>query len=103
MMLSLSGAMLPPSPVNSVVMPWKILEGRWGLTSMVNSDCPNMSMNPGVTIIPAASMVCFALPRISVAISTMRPPLMASSPEYQGEPVPSMMRPFRIIRSYDGS
>jgi len=34
-MKSLSGAIDPPSPVISVVMPWKILEGRCGLIRIV--------------------------------------------------------------------
>ncbi len=51
-MASLSGATEPPSPVISVVIPWKIFDGRRGSTRMVSSDCPSMSMNPGATTMP---------------------------------------------------
>ena len=63
MMASFSGATEPPSPVTSVVMPWKILDGRCGLTRMVNSDWPSMSMKPGATTMPCASMVARVAPR----------------------------------------
>jgi hypothetical protein len=58
-----------------------------------------MSMNPGATAIPAASIVesAFAVTRDPMA--TILPSRMPTSPEYQGEPVPSMMWPLRIIRS----
>lgn len=52
-----SGATDSPSPVISVVIPWKIFEGTRGSTSIVSSDWPSMSMNPGATIIPCASIV----------------------------------------------
>ena len=61
MIASFSGAGEPPSPVISVVIPWKIFDGRLGFTRMVISDCPSMSMNPGATTLPAASTVRFAL------------------------------------------
>ena len=51
-MASLIGATESPSPVISVVMPWKIFEGRRGSTRMVSSDWPSMSMNPGATTLP---------------------------------------------------
>src|ERR1700687_1225104 len=46
-MASFSGAMDSPSPVISVVIPWKIFEGRRESTRMVYSDCPSMSMKTG--------------------------------------------------------
>src|SRR4051794_17648914 len=36
-------------------------------------------------------------------MAAMRPSRMATSPETQGEPVPSIRRPLRITRSYGGS
>ena len=99
MIASLSGAGEPPSPVISVVIPWKIFDGRLGFTRMLSSDCPSMSMNPGATTAPAASTVRFALAPSSRPIAAIRPSRMPTSPEYHGEPVPSMMRPFRMTRS----
>src|SRR5215469_2848008 len=99
MMRSLSGAMEPPSPVISVVIPWKIFEGKCGFTRMVISDCPSMSMNPGATTMPWASMVCLAAATGSLPIATIRPLRIPMSPEYQGDPVPSMMWPFLMRTS----
>src|SRR5689334_19408726 len=73
--------------------PLKDFRGRCGLTRIVRSDCPSMSMKPGATTRPAASMVSAALARISDPIAAIRPSLMATSPLYQGDPVPSMMCP----------
>ena len=57
MIASFNGATELPSPVISVVMPWKIFDGRRGSTRMVSSDWPSMSMKPGATTMPLASMV----------------------------------------------
>ena len=62
---------------------------------MFNSDWPSMSMKPGATISPFASMVVRAVASGNRPIATMRPSRMATSPWYHGEPVPSMMRPLR--------
>jgi len=98
-MASLSGAADPPSPVISVVMPWKIFDGSVGSTSTVSSDCPSMSMKPGATIFPCASIVCFAGAPARRPIAAIRPSRMATSAAYQGEPVPSITRPLAITRS----
>src|ERR1051325_520626 len=67
---------------------------------MVSSDCPSMSMNPGATTMPCASVVRFAAAGPRLPMAAILPPRMATSAAYQGEPVPSMTCPLRIIRSY---
>src|SRR5438105_14155737 len=59
-----------------------------------------MSINPGATTIPRASMErrAGAFPRFPTA--AILPPRMATSPAYHGDPVPSIIRPLRITRSY---
>src|SRR6266542_3389195 len=47
MTFSSSGAIDSPSPVTSVVMPWKIFDAARGSTRTLYSDCPSRSMNPG--------------------------------------------------------
>src|SRR5579863_5061178 len=66
---------------------------------MVNSDWPSMSMKPGATTIPCASIVFFADAPARFPIAAMRPSRMPTSPEYHGEPVPSMMWPWRMTTS----
>lgn len=66
---------------------------------MVVSDCPSISMKPGATTIPCASIVRLAEALDRNPIAAMRPSRIATSPEYQGEPAPSTMRPLRIMRS----
>src|SRR5579863_10039189 len=99
MMASLSGAAEPPSPVISEVMPWKIFEGRRGSTRMVISDCPSMSMKPGATTLPAASIVRRRVASERLPMATILPSRIPTSPEYQGEPVPSMMCPLVMTMS----
>ena len=99
MIESLSGPAELPSPLISVVMPWKILDGTLGATSSVSSDWPSMSMKPGATTWPAASMDCRAATLSSRPIAAIRPPRMPMSPAYQGEPVPSMMWPWWMTTS----
>ena len=103
MIESFNGPADPPSPVISVVMPWKILEGTLGLTRMDSSDCPSMSMNPGATTIPAASTVWRAAAPSNLPIAVMCPSWMPTSAEYHGDPVPSMTRPLRMTTSYNTS
>ena len=67
---------------------------------MLRSDWPSMSMNPGATTMPAASMVFSAVAPTSAPTAAIRPSRIPTSPEYQGEPVPSMMWPLRMMRSY---
>ena len=102
MMASLMGAIELPSPVISVVMPWKIFEGRRGSTRMVSSDWPSMSMKPGATTFPAASMVRLRGAAERLPMAAIFPSRIPMSPEYHGEPVPSMMWPWVMTRSKAG-
>ena len=63
------------------------------------SKCVWMSTNPGVTILPAASISRLPLPFTSPT-ATMRSPCTATSPWRRGAPVPSTIMPFRMTRSY---
>src|SRR5262249_24167057 len=100
MILALSVAIESPSPVISVVMPWKIFEGRCGLIRIVVSYGPSISMDPGATTIPCASMMRFAVASASRPIAAILPARIPISAAYQGEPVPSTMCPLRMTRSY---
>src|SRR6476661_6315570 len=99
MIASFSGATDPPSPVISVVMPWKIFDGRCGATMIVNSDCPSMSMKPGATTRPWASIVRLADAPARRPIAAIRPSRMPTSAAYQGEPVPSITWPLTMTTS----
>ena len=99
MIASLSGAIEPPSPVISVVIPWKILDGRCGFTRMVSSDWPSISMKPGATTSPRASTRFVASLPASLPMAAIRPERIPRSAEYHGEPVPSTMRPFSMTTS----
>src|ERR1700735_551705 len=59
-----------------------------------------MSMKPGATIMPCASRVRLREALDKLPMAAMRPALMATSPAYQGEPVPSMIWPLAMTRSY---
>jgi hypothetical protein len=59
-----------------------------------------MSMNPGVTNLPVASITRAACALPSFPIATMRPFCTATSAGNHGLPVPSITRPFLINRSY---
>ena len=48
-------------------------------------------MNPGATTLPAASIVRLRGLRPRLPMAAILPSRMPMSPEYQGEPVPSMM------------
>src|SRR5438034_4792949 len=58
-----------------------------------------MSMKPGATTWPCASIVRVRVLAARLPISAIFPPRMPISPEYQGEPVPSIMRPLVITMS----
>src|ERR1700688_1747271 len=62
-----------------------------------------MSMNPGATIRPCASMVFLREALDKLPMAAMRPSLTATSPAYHGEPVPSMIWPFAMTRSYSAA
>jgi hypothetical protein len=98
-MKSFNGAAELPSPVTSVVIPWKIFDGTRGFTSIVISDCPSMSMNPGATTLPCASIVSLRGASCRLPMAAMRPARIPTSPEYHGEPVPSTICPLTMTMS----
>src|SRR5450755_6403 len=63
------------------------------------SDCPSMSMNPGETMSPRASIDFFAAAPFRLPMAVMRSPVMPMSAEYQGLPEPSMIWPLRMTTS----
>ena len=52
----------PQLPSTSVVTPWRILHSAFGLSGRVKSEWVWMSMKPGATIMPSASITVSALP-----------------------------------------
>src|ERR1700739_4757796 len=58
-----------------------------------------MSMNPGATTLPSASVVFVRGAALRLPIAAIFPSRIPTSPEYQGEPVPSMMWPLVMTRS----
>jgi hypothetical protein len=60
------------------------------------------SMKPGATTFPPASMTRVAGASMRDAIRTIVSLRTATSPRYQGLPVPSTMRPLRMTRSKAG-
>src|SRR5580698_297011 len=82
----------------SVVTPWRTLLSAFGLIGSVKSEWVLMSMKPGATTRPDASMVL----RAALAMcptATIRPSLMATSPAAPGLPAPSNSIPPRIRMS----
>src|SRR5437879_2985122 len=66
---------------------------------MVYSDWPSMSMKPGATTWRRASMVRLRGASRRFPIAAIFPSRIPISPEYQGEPVPSMMWPLMMTIS----
>src|ERR1051326_4967744 len=62
--------------------------------------CVWMSISPGATILPRASIVSPASPSMAGPIAAMRPPLTARSPTRSRPTDGSMMRPLRMSKSY---
>src|SRR5579862_5303144 len=83
----------------SVVTPWRTLLSAFGLIGRVKSECVLMSIKPGATASPAASMIFRAPSAICGPIAAMRPSAMARSAATPGLPVPSYKIPPRIRMS----
>ena len=79
LVLPLIGAIDSPSPVISVVTPIMTLLIARGSISRYVSDWPSMSMKPGATTRPCASIGRVAVACESLPILTMRSPLIARS------------------------
>ena len=103
-MASLTGATELPSPVISVVMPWKIFEGRsridehreLGLAEHVDEAGRDDAPGRIDALLGAAPGRAGRWPRCARAGCPM-------SAAYQGAPVPSMIRPCSMITSYIGA
>ena len=93
------GAMEPPSPVTSVVMPCRIFDSTRLSIRSTASDCPSMSMKPGATTMPLASTRRLAEAEDRSPMAAMRSPLTPRSARNQAAPVPSTMRPCSTTRS----
>ena len=76
----------PHMPTTSVVTPCRTLDSADGQVSSTRSECEWMSMKPGATISPAASMVRAASPRRPGPTATMRSPSTATSAATAGAP-----------------
>src|SRR5215212_711073 len=83
----------------SVVTPWRTLLSAFGLMGRVKSECVLMSIKPGATARPAASIVLFASPARFGPMLAMQPAVIATSPGTPALPLPSNNSPFRIRRS----
>src|SRR5579863_9339890 len=88
------------SPRISVVTPWRILLSPLPSTRRVKSEWLCRSMKPGATTSPEASIVRLAVACSSRPTSAMRPSFTATEPSNHGLPLPSMMWPCTISRSY---
>src|SRR5581483_8590944 len=66
---------------------------------MVSSDCPSISIKPGATTSPRASIVVPRFAWDKLPIAAIFPSRMPISPEYHGDPVPSIMWPLMITVS----
>ena len=87
----------------SVVTPWRTLLSALGLIGSVKSEWVLMSMKPGATARPAASMVFAAGSSIGEPIAAIRPSLMATSAATPALPLPSNTSPPRIRMSCTAS
>ncbi len=91
---------LPLDPhwqTNSVVTPWCTIESAVGFAMNASSEWLCMSMKPGETTSPFASITASASEAGSrVFISAILPASTATSALYQGAPVPSTTKPFFI-------
>ncbi len=97
-----NGAGVQLSPMTSVVTRWVILDRLHPSRISGMMEWLWMSMKPGHTTIPAASTSSRAFPagmRPGGAMSAIRSPCKATSPWYQGLPVPSTTRAPRIKTS----
>ena len=89
----------PQLPTTSSVTPWRIFDSARGFSGRVKSECVWMSMNPGATTWPRASITRWAGRVERDSSATMRPFPMLTSPSRPAAPLPSMTWPPRISRS----
>src|SRR5262249_10948450 len=84
----------------SVVTPWRTLLSAFGLIGRVKSEWVLMSMKPGATARPSASITRIAVAARRGPIAAIRPSATARSPATPGLPLPSISMPLRIRMSY---
>ena len=89
----------PSCPTITVVTPWRITDSTRGSLNIVPSACEWMSMKPGATASPRASITSAASSPSRPPIATMRPAESATSASTPGAPVPSNTVPFRMSTS----
>src|SRR5258705_8709666 len=92
----------PQLPTTSVVTPWRIFDSARRLSQRRQSECECMSMKPGVTVRPAASMVRPAGSAERSPTAVTRSPVTPTSARRAGAPVPSMTWPPVILMSSTG-
>ena len=97
-----AGTGVPPSPPIPVVTPISSLLSARGFVCKTSPDASSISIQPGETYLPVASISRLPLPSI-LPILTKRPSLIATSARIHGFPAPSSTRPFRMTTSYAGS
>src|SRR5437763_12500484 len=83
----------------SVVTPWRTLLSALGLIGSVKSECVLMSMKPGATARPSASITLAASSCRERPSAAIRPSRTAISPISPGRPLPSIKVPPRIRMS----
>src|SRR5215470_4037195 len=89
----------PQLPTTSSVTPCRIFDSARGLSGKVKSECVWMSMNPGATTCPRASITRRAARAELGSTATMRPSSTATSASRPGPPLPSITWPRRISKS----
>ncbi len=96
---SVTGANESPSwPITSQVTPWCTFISCAGFARSWMSECVCMSVKPGVTKSPCASIVRAAGSSVRPT-ATIRPPRTPTSASNHGFPAPSITRPPRTSRS----
>jgi hypothetical protein len=91
-----------PSPVTSVVTPWRILPSSFGSISTAACELPRRSMKPGAMTWLVASSVVVAVACERSPMAAMVSPRMPRSARVRAAPVPSMSMPLRMRMSKVG-
>ena len=87
---SAGAAEKPQLPTTSRVTPCLIFDSARGLSGKVKSEWVWMSMSPGATTCPRASITRWAGRDERCSTATMRPELTLTSASIPGAPVPSI-------------
>ncbi|MNT63429.1 hypothetical protein D3C72_2012460 [compost metagenome] len=92
--------LMPQLPAMMVVTPCVTFGSMSGDWNTIQSSWVWVSINPGATIRPVASISVSALAVERLPIATISPSITPTSAARRGAPVPSMMSPLRMSRSY---